>query len=67
MLNITTLAARLGVKESLIRQMVFRREIPHYKVSRLMRFNENEINQWRQMRSVNYKGNLNHDKNNRTN
>ena len=45
-LDIKQLAIKLNVKESLIRQLVFRRKIPYIKISRLLRFDEKKVDEW---------------------
>ena len=40
------LAKILNVKESTIRSWVFKKEIPHVKINRLVRFPESAIKQW---------------------
>ncbi len=46
LLTIDQLKQKLGVKESWLRSMVFKRKIPCIRIGRLIRFDENKINQW---------------------
>lgn len=46
LLDCEQLAAKLNVKVSKVRSMVFRREIPSVKIGRLVRFDSNSINEW---------------------
>ena len=45
-LNIKELSNYLSVKESWIRSMVFKSQIPYYKIGRLIKFKKCEIDQW---------------------
>ena len=40
------LARILDVKESTVRSWVFKKEIPHVKINRLVRFPESAIKRW---------------------
>ena len=40
------LAKRLDVKESTVRSWVFKKQIPHVKIGRLVRFKESAIQKW---------------------
>lgn len=51
LLTTKELAAKLNVKESWIRHMLFKGLLPHIKISRLLRFNPNEIEKWLDERS----------------
>ena len=46
MLTIKELATKLNVKESWIRHMLFKKQIPFIKFSRLVRFDPIVIDQW---------------------
>jgi excisionase family DNA binding protein len=46
LLSITDAAARLGVTERYIRRLVYERRVPFYKVGRLVRFREAELDRW---------------------
>ncbi len=45
-LTVKELALRNNLKENWIRNKVFSRKIPFYKIQGLIRFNEREINDW---------------------
>ena len=45
-LTIEELTAYLNTKKSHVRSLVFRGEIPHLKIGRLLRFNKEEIDEW---------------------
>jgi excisionase family DNA binding protein len=46
MFTVYELALFLNVKESWIRQQIFKRKIPFTKINGLIRFDKNEINLW---------------------
>lgn len=46
LLTIKQLSKKLNVKESWIRQHIFRGNIPVTKIGRLVRFNESKIDKW---------------------
>ncbi len=46
LVSIRTLCGMLDMKERTIREKVTRREIPYYKVGKLIRFNVQEIRMW---------------------
>ena len=46
LIDLPTLAGRLGVGERHIRRLVAERRIPYYKWGRLLRFDCDEIDQW---------------------
>jgi excisionase family DNA binding protein len=46
LLSITDAAVRLGVTERYVRRLVYERRVPFYKVGRLVRFRETELDQW---------------------
>lgn len=46
MLNVSQLGDLLNVPQKTVRHWVYRREIPHYKIGRHLRFNSHEIQQW---------------------
>ena len=45
-LTLSEVAAYLKVKESHLRSLVFRNEIPFHKVGKLLRFKKSEIDSW---------------------
>jgi len=45
-LTIQQVASLLNVKESLLRSLVFKKQIPYHKIGRLLRFSEMEILNW---------------------
>jgi excisionase family DNA binding protein len=46
LLTIQQTASLLNVKESLLRSLVFKKQIPYHKIGRLLRFSEAEILTW---------------------
>ncbi len=46
LLSITDAAIHLGVTERYVRRLVYERRVPFYKVGRLVRFRETELDQW---------------------
>ena len=44
--DVPGLASRLGLSEGFVRSMVYRREIPHAKIGKFIRFDPDEIEQW---------------------
>ncbi|MTA14197.1 MAG: excisionase family DNA-binding protein [Actinobacteria bacterium] len=46
LLSISDAAVHLGVTERYIRRLVYERRVPFYKVGRLVRFREAELDQW---------------------
>ena len=42
----------LNVKESMLRGLVFRKEIPYVKIGRLLRFNKEDIMGWLESKTV---------------
>ena len=44
--DIGRLAQYLGVKRSTLYTMIERKEIPHYRIGRLARFRQHEIDEW---------------------
>ena len=46
LLSIADAAVRLGVTERYVRRLVYERRVPFYKVGRLVRFRETELDQW---------------------
>ena len=46
LLSLIDLQDYLGIKESHLRSLVFKRKIPFIKVGRLLRFDVDEIDQW---------------------
>lgn len=50
--NIKQIAAQLGVSASWVKSAVFKRQIPHIKVGRLVRFDPDEIVAWARSRRV---------------
>jgi len=59
MKSVIEIANFLGVKESTIRAWVHTRQIPYYKIGRLVKFKLEEIEQWIQEKRVeviNYDG-----------
>lgn len=53
-LTISHLSALLSVPEKTIRHWVYRREIPHYKIGRHLRFDPREVQKWISERKVQY-------------
>lgn len=51
-LNTKQLVELLQIKESHVRALVFRREIPFKKVGKLVRFDRNEIERWLEEKRV---------------
>ena len=47
-LTINEVCIWLKIKESHLRQLIFKQEIPYLKVGRLIRFDEKEIRLWLQ-------------------
>lgn len=45
-MNLSEVALYLKCKERHIRDLVYRREIPHSKVGRLLRFHRREVDRW---------------------
>lgn len=59
-LTVSELSIKLGVKESWVRQQVFKRNIPYKKLNRLLRFEWNQIEKWlstNQKKTENYERN----------
>ncbi len=52
MIGIQQLAAYLGVQVSTVYAWVHSRQIPYYKVGRLVKFRKSEIDQWLEQRKV---------------
>lgn len=52
LIGITEVAEHLGVEKSTIYGWVHTREIPYYKVGRLVKFKPEEIEQWLVQRKV---------------
>lgn len=52
LISINQLAEHLGVQKSTIYGWVHMREIPHYKIGRLLKFRSDEIEEWIQGRRV---------------
>ena len=52
MKNVSEIAEFLGVKESTIYAWVHTRQIPHYKIGRLVKFKIREIEDWMAERRV---------------
>jgi len=50
LMNIDELSQYLGMKKSSLYSMVERREIPFYKIGRLLRFQKEEVEMWLQER-----------------
>jgi excisionase family DNA binding protein len=46
LIDLPTLAERLGVNQRFIRRLVAERRIPYIKVGRLLRFDPTEIDAW---------------------
>ena len=46
LLSISEAATRLGVTERYIRRLVYERRVPFYKVGRLVRFRESDLDEW---------------------
>lgn len=46
LLNINQIANRLGIKQSTVRFLVFKKRIPFTKVGKAVRFSEERINEW---------------------
>jgi excisionase family DNA binding protein len=46
LLSITDAATRLGVTERYVRRLVHERRVPFYKVGRLVRFRESDLDRW---------------------
>ena len=46
LLTITELTSLLSIKESHLRSLIFRQEIPFIKVGRLIRFDQSQIKKW---------------------
>jgi excisionase family DNA binding protein len=44
--DIGRLAHYLGIKRSTVYTMIERKEIPHYRIGRLARFRQSEIDEW---------------------
>jgi len=44
--NIKWIMEILGISESKIRYMIFTKKIPHFKIGRELRFDEEEIKNW---------------------
>ena len=52
LMDIPTLAQRLGVTERFIRRLVTERRIPFYKIGRFIRFDPEVIDDWLASRAV---------------
>ena len=52
MRNVSEIANFLGVKESTIYAWVHTRQIPYYKIGRLVKFKSDEIDSWMKERRV---------------
>jgi excisionase family DNA binding protein len=50
--TISQLSSLLNVPIKTIRHWVYRREVPHYKIGRHLRFNAQEIQKWIQERRI---------------
>ena len=48
--NVPRIARMLDVRESFIRKLVVRREIPFFKIGKFIRFDPNEIGRWLETR-----------------
>lgn len=46
------LSAMFNLKEIWVRKAVFKREIPHFKINRLVRFDSSEILKWLEEKKV---------------
>ena len=46
LIDVAACAAYLGVKESHVRGLVYRRQIPHTHVGRRLRFDLRELDRW---------------------
>lgn len=46
MLNVPEAAAHLGITERHLRSLVYKKQIPHYHVGRLLRFSEEDLDAW---------------------
>lgn len=46
LLTIKELTSLLSIKESHLRSLIFRQEIPFIKVGRLIRFDQSQIQKW---------------------
>lgn len=46
LLTIIELTSLLSIKESHLRSLIFRQEIPFIKVGRLIRFDQSQIKKW---------------------
>lgn len=55
LLTLDQICERLKVKRSFIYDLTSRRQIPHIKVGRLLRFDPDEINSWLQSQRVRVK------------
>lgn len=45
-LTVEEVARKLAVKETMIRALIFRNEIPYLKIGKLIRFENEKLNQW---------------------
>ena len=52
LITVKELSIYLGKSEGSIYQMIFRKEIPHIKLGRSVRFDLQEINEWIEKHSV---------------
>lgn len=52
MVNMSELAAFLGIKMSTLYAWVHSKSIPHYKIGRLVKFRRSEIDEWLEQRKV---------------
>jgi len=52
LINFNEASVLLGIKESMLRSLVFRKIIPHVKISRLLRFDKSDLEIWIDKRKV---------------
>lgn len=52
LLGINEAAERIGIKLSTLYAWVHTRQIPYYKIGRLVKFDENEIDRWLESKRV---------------
>ena len=46
LLNVAQTAERLGTTERHIRELIYRRELPYFKVGRLVRIDSDDLDAW---------------------
>lgn len=52
MIGVSQVAEILGVKEHTIRQWVHQKKLPFYKIGRLVKFRESDIEEWIKARNT---------------